>query len=411
MLSRKYKHILKFGVSPEGISAYNLHKSKNEIFKERFKKGLVTSPNHDEQGGIKSLRGDIGRCLNISIDGENLTKENLETGLKKLPEAKRELLLKHYSQDPSYIVGSDVFLSCYHPIDSPIKIPSESFSQAFDEENETELEQSSRIYFQDGEIYFSAVGVISANMFVPAPRRQSRSAEALFKLTENGFRLEKIGTNQSLFAHLYMGNVNEVKKLANVPKKEQVQSETHTPKPIIRRVEAEPKPMDFLQRIKKKWQAISPNARVAAGVTLLLGIGAIVAGALFCPLSLAVTLPYVGKLLVAPALIYGGAGLSGFTTIAHMTHTALKKIPFAAKEEIPSPRQPQLTKKSSSQADIGRRLESTQPSPKSSHTFVQREESLSRKRSSLIVHMPNSPSRDASVESVDEQPQRKLTMK
>lgn len=302
---------------------------------------LEKSYNHAPAAGLAELRKDLGAARHLALNHRQFSSITEEELAREFP-GQHQLLLRHYSQYPAFYASSNPLLS-FLSVCGDIQFPSEAFSRDVADK----MHQEVGIFAENGEIYFKAVGLIPLNLFLAdKSNRESRSIEATFKLTQQGFELVRIATNQKPFYELLKGNKKAVLDLAQ---------------PQAAKISG-------WQRFKQKWNALSTARKVAAGIFIALGIAAVIVGVFFCP-PLSIALPFVGKIGVPAILTYGGAGLAGATALGHTADIATTRLPkeqasVAPEPTVATPHRPFVSTHASTRLD----LENTDPGSSLSRT-------------------------------------------
>ncbi len=360
-------------------SHYAYHLTQDELrlsshakIRELADANFLAEDHNDYNKGLQTLQTDANR-ENFRLNGNEYKSLDREAFKKKLEESftkpAADLLFQHYSQVPGMYASEFLFLyelANYTGLDLDASI--------FPEEKEVAQQQSTDIYVDpsDNQIYYKTVGVVPLSLILLADRqsKETRTAEYLFKLTQKGFELVRISTNQPLFKHLLMGDQDEVKKLAKpsskpIEYKPYVRSERNDVQPER---DAE-KPLTWWQRRKnsvfaQKWKSLPGWKKILTGVIVGLSVCAIIATAIFFPPSILVTVPVIGQMTAAAVTMAATGIFAGGVLIVHGIDIATQKLPTKTIPEAPSSTKRESsstpastpTPSESSQVGIGRRL-------------------------------------------------------
>ncbi|HSW68737.1 MAG TPA: hypothetical protein VLI69_01095 [Gammaproteobacteria bacterium] len=374
----------------------------NPIFKELIRDNyLVTSSKvQSVDEGLAQLNGEGSqRARNFSgsrgvrVSGE--TRESFSEDFLKetFPEGQHEHILKHYSQGPDQLAASSHMLAFgrHDTLDLT--------KDLFAEDNISEFKEGVNIFREERITYYKVTKLVDLNLLPGNVHSQKKAAvQAIFKPTKNGYEFVSLATNQPAIFYLWRGHRQELEEHCFLLTRRQRflhqwRSVSTTRKiaagvailagaaAIVLGVFFPPSLVvtipsigkfasaslliyggtglagaalaghttDILlpkQHFLRRWHEMGAGPKIAAGIAVVLGVGAVVAGIL-CPPSLVVTLPLIKWTMGLGSLLgFSGAGLAGITLLGHATHirgTSLpvkngQKNPPDTKEKPPLPR-------------------------------------------------------------------------
>lgn len=376
---------------------------------------FVNRADADIEKGLSGFYDDLTRGTTIQLNNKTLwfvkegeeqpegdvlifsNKEQLRQILKKELLGQYRNFMRHYTQGPGAAIAGRcaVFLAENNFQFDPGQLNSVIQNEVIDPRLNKPCDKIFNLNCVDGVLSFETIEPVFFNQLPGFANTDLRKCQVKTTgiLTPEGFKITW-ETGQPFILNVLRGKTASLAAFTN----KQDQPVLEVSRPVIDKpVQSTPSTwFRFKEKCNnawQKWKAIPTSRKLLAGGFLLLGGAAIVAGALFCPPSLALTLPIVGKVNAALSFLYGGIGLASLVVVGHMADTMTTSVPAPApavkkdQAALPAPGLRQSSSQTASGLGISRRASLA---PERPHTHEQKRDDEDRAQAQLPGNLPKS---------------------